>query len=82
MSLWYFRKFDIIAGLHPNNVFMYYEVIQTVMLADSHNFKLVLNIPLKSLNRQFFLYRMVVLPLRVSNNTFVQFEIGKGLFWN
>jgi hypothetical protein len=59
---------------------MYYEIIRAVMLADSHNFKLVLNVPLKIMNVQFSLHRMVVIAARVSNNTFVQFEIEKGYF--
>jgi hypothetical protein len=50
------------------------------MLADLHSFKLVLNVPLKSMNRWYTLYRMVALPTRISNNTFDQFEIEKDSF--
>jgi hypothetical protein len=55
-------------------------VIQAIMLADVHSFKLVLNVPLKSMNRQYTLYKMVVLPTHISNNTYVQFEIGVDYF--
>jgi hypothetical protein len=61
---------DLIVSLRPNNVFMYYEVIQAVMLADLHSFKLVLIVPLKTMNVQFTLYRLAVLPARIFNNTF------------
>jgi hypothetical protein len=72
--------YELIIGLSPNNVYLYYEVIQTAMLADTHSFKLVLNVPLKTVGRQFELYKMVVLPTRILNNTYAQYEIGKDYF--
>ena len=72
--------YDLIIGLTPNNVYLYYEVIQTAMLADTHSFKLVLNVPLKTVGRQYELYKMVVIPTRILNNTYAQFEIGKDYF--
>jgi hypothetical protein len=60
---------ELIAELRPKNVYLYYEVIQAVMLADLHSFKLVLNVPLKTVNRQYEMYKMVVLPTRVFNST-------------
>jgi hypothetical protein len=50
------------------------------MLADLHSFKLVMIVPLKTMNVQFSLYRVAVLPTRIFNNTFVQFEIEKDYF--
>jgi hypothetical protein len=57
--------YEFIVGLCPNNVYLYYVVIQATMLADAHSFKLVLNVPLKTVNRQHELYKMVVLPTRI-----------------
>ena len=37
----------LIVGLRSNNVCLYYEVIEAIMLADVYSFGLVLNIPLK-----------------------------------
>jgi hypothetical protein len=54
--------YDLIAGLHPNNVLMYYEVIQTVMLANLHGFKLVMNVPLNSMNKIFFCTEWLFYP--------------------
>jgi hypothetical protein len=71
---------ELIAGLRPNDVYLYYKVIQTVMLADVYSFKLVLNVPLKTVNRQYELYKMVVLPTHILNNTYAQFEIGNHYF--
>jgi hypothetical protein len=69
--------YELAIGLSPNQVYKHYEVIQTAMLADTHSFKLVLNVPLKTIGRQFELYRMVVLPTRILNNTYAQYDIGK-----
>jgi len=44
--------YELIAGLRPNNVYLYYEIIQAIMLADVHSFKLILYVPLKTLSRQ------------------------------
>ena len=38
---------ELIVGLLSNNVCLYYEVIEAIMLADFYSFGLVLNIPLK-----------------------------------
>jgi hypothetical protein len=61
---------------------MYYEMIQAAMLADLHSFKLLMtvHVPLKTMNVQFTLYRVAVLPVRLSNHSFVQFEVEKDYF--
>ena len=64
-------------GLSPNNVYLYYEVIQTAMLADMHSLKLVLDVPIKTVSRQYELYKTVVLPTHIFNNTYAWFEIGR-----
>ena len=45
-----------------------------------HSFKLALNVSLKTINRQYELYKMVVLPTRILNNAYAQFEIGNYYF--
>ena len=72
--------YELIAALRPNNVYLYYDLIQTVMLTDAHSFKLDLNVPLKTIDRQYELYKMVVLPTRIFNNTYAKFEIGNDYF--
>jgi hypothetical protein len=73
--------YDLIASLRPNKVFLYYEIIQAVVLADLHSLKLVLIFSLNTMNVQFSFYKVAVLPTRISNHTFVQFEIDRK-FWN
>jgi len=37
-------------------------------------------VPLKTMSRQYEMYRMVVSPTRILNNTYLQFDIGKDYF--
>jgi hypothetical protein len=37
--------YELIAGLRPNSMYLYYEIIQATMLADVHSFKLILCFP-------------------------------------
>jgi hypothetical protein len=70
---------ELIAGLRPNNVYLYYEVIQAFMLADVHSFKLILNVPLKSVNRQYEMYKVFVLPTRVLIIRTLSLTLGKNI---
>jgi hypothetical protein len=69
---------ELFAGIRFNNIFLYYEMIETVVLADSHSFKLVLSVPLKSMNRNFVLYKMFAFPLKVMSNRYVLVELKHG----
>jgi len=71
------ESYELIVRLSPNNVYLYYEVIQTAMLADMHSLKLVLDVPIKTVSRQYELYKTVVLPTHIFNNTYAWFEIGR-----
>jgi hypothetical protein len=61
-------------------MYLYYEVLQVIMITDVHSFKLVLNVPLKTVNRQYELFKMIVLPTCIFDNTCAQFETEKGYF--
>jgi hypothetical protein len=56
---------------------MYYEVVQAIVLADVHSFKLALYVPLKTVNRHFELFVIVVFPTRILNNTYAKFVVEK-----
>jgi len=71
---------ELIIGLIPNNVYLYYEVIQTAVLEDMNNLKLVLDVPIKTVSRQYELYKTVVLPTLVLNNKFAWFEVEDNYF--
>jgi hypothetical protein len=59
---------------------MYYDMIQAAFLADLRSFKLLMIVPLKTMIVQFSLYRVAVLPVRLCNHSFVQFQVEKDYF--
>jgi hypothetical protein len=51
-----------------------------MLLADLHSYKLALYVPLKTVNRFFELYKIVLFPTRILNNTYAKFEVGLEYF--
>jgi hypothetical protein len=68
--------YEFIMALRPNNIILYYDV-KVAVLADLNSFKLVMDVLLKTSNRYFELYRMVVFPTRISNKGFLKFGVDK-----
>jgi hypothetical protein len=73
MSLNLPEGFEFIAGSSIENIHLYYHFIQTVAIADAHRIDIVLRIPLKTSNRQFNLYKIVTLPIYLSNHSFIHY---------
>jgi hypothetical protein len=66
-------SFEIIAGTKIEDSPLYYDIIKTVIIGDFHHIKIILDVPLKTANRQFLLYKILALPIEVSNGAFVQY---------
>ena len=67
------------AGLNLNNMYLYY-MIHAMVLADVHSFKHVHYVPLKTVNRHFELYEIVVFPTQLFCNTLAKFVAGEDYF--
>ena len=76
VTLTFPEDLELIVGLRPNNVYLYYEVVEATMLAAVHSFKLVIKVQLKTVKRQYELYKIFVLPTRISVSAYAQFEVG------
>ena len=63
---------EIIMGTKLENIRLYY-IIKTAIIGDSHYIIIILDVPLKTANHQFLLYKILALPIQVSNGTFVQY---------
>jgi hypothetical protein len=63
--------FDFILGTKTENIHLYYEIIKVTVVANVHSIKLIINVPLKTASQLFTLYKISVLPSRISNNNFV-----------
>jgi hypothetical protein len=61
--------YEMAAGTKMENIHDYDDLVKTEVIADLHSLKLVMEIPLKTADRQFTLYKLVATPSRISGNT-------------
>jgi hypothetical protein len=61
-------------------MYLYYELVQVSVTGNVHSMKLIVNVPLKTANSQFTLYKVVALPTRVSKTSFVKYTVDFSYF--
>lgn len=64
---------EIFVGIRHINLYLFYRMIEAVLLADVHSFKLMLKVPLEKMDQEFVMYKMVVFPLRIFGNRYMKF---------
>ena len=64
------ENYELIAGARIENIHLYYDLITVAATGDAHHIKIIFNVPLKTANRQFVLYKILALPTRTFNDTF------------
>jgi len=72
ISLQFPGGFDLIFGTKTENIHLYYEIVKVTAVANVHGIKLIINVPLKTASQLFTMYKLSVLPTRISNNYFYQ----------
>jgi hypothetical protein len=65
--------YQLIAGTKTDDIHLYFELTTVSVIANTRGIKLLINVPLKTANCQFFLYNIITLPIRVSQAKFVKF---------
>jgi hypothetical protein len=65
--------YELITGTKLKDIHLYYDTIQTAIIRDPYHFKIILNVPLKQANLHFILYKILALPIQISNGTFAQY---------
>jgi len=70
------ENYELTAGKRIKNIFLYYELIKIGALRVAHHDKLVLDVPLRSATHHFILYKIVALPSRIFNDTFVNIRLN------
>jgi hypothetical protein len=68
------ENYEWFAGSKFENLYLYYDMVKIAIVGDTHNIRLILNVPLKTANRNFVLYKLIAFPMPVLNNTFVQYK--------
>jgi outer membrane murein-binding lipoprotein Lpp len=74
------EDYELLMGLHFNKLRWYFQNVQDALIADLHSFKLVLFLPLISVNRCHEKYRIIALTTRFFNGTYVQFQVQNRYF--
>jgi hypothetical protein len=59
--------YTICVSLQQNNINLFYEFMAISVLADYNSVKLVMLIPLKTFERHFYLYKLIIFPYKISN---------------
>jgi hypothetical protein len=72
MSLHLPENYELTVGPKSHSVYDYYKLIKVVLIGDSRSLKLVLNIPIRTAEQQFVLYKLSVLPVQVSADTYAK----------
>jgi len=67
--------YELIAGTRTEDIHQYYKLSKVSIVANSHSIKLILHILLKSVDHSFTLYKIIILPERISPDKFVQYAI-------
>jgi hypothetical protein len=67
--------YELIAGTRAENIHLYYNLITVTVLGNVHSVKIVIHVPLKTVDRHFSIYKLFVFPTRISDNKFVKYSI-------
>ena len=75
ITLHFPEGYELIAGTRSEDIHQYYKLSKVSIVANSHSIKLILHIPLKSIDHSLTLYKIIILPERISPDKFVQYAI-------
>jgi hypothetical protein len=69
------ESYELAAGIKLEDIHEYYDLISTSMVGNAHGLCLILEIPLKSTNQIFSLYRIITLPTKVFDDIFAVYNL-------
>jgi len=64
-----------VSGTRIQDIHLYYELVKVSLVGNAHVIHLVLSVPLKTATKLFTLYKIVVLPSRLSIDTFMSYQL-------
>ena len=75
ISLQFPEGYELIVGTKSDKMYLYYELVRVSVTGNVYSMKLVVNVPLKTANSQFTLYKADALPTRVSKTSLVKYTV-------
>jgi hypothetical protein len=67
--------YELVVGIRPENIHLYYDIVKISRIATPHSIKLMMNLPLKTADQHFTLFKITTLPERISSEKFVQYLV-------
>jgi hypothetical protein len=80
VSLYLPEVWELAMGSQYNQMPWYYMNTEAVMAADFHSFKLAILLPITVANDHFELYQMLAFPMRISNASYVRYQLENKYF--
>ena len=74
------ENYQLIVSTNLEDIHLYYELIKVAIVGNVHGIRLVMSIPLKTADQLFTLYKIVPLPSRISEDTFVKYSLEYSQF--
>jgi len=68
------------AGTKFGTIHYYYDLIKVTVVGNTNGMKILLGISLKSANQHFTLYKLIVMPQRVSKDKFIKYLLEFSYF--
>ena len=65
--------YELITGTRAENIHLHYNLITVTVLGNVHSVKIVIHVPLKTVDRHFTIYKLFVFSTRISDNKFVKY---------
>ena len=75
VTLYLPEGYELISGTRTEYIHQYYKLSKVSVVANFHCIKLVIHVPLKSVDHSFKLYKIIILPERISPEQFGQYAI-------
>jgi len=69
------ENFELIAGTRIQNIYLYYKLISVTVMGDANGIKLFINVPLKTVESYFSLYKIIALPMRLIDDKLIRYQI-------
>jgi cell division protein FtsB len=68
------ENYELVAGTKLENIYRYYDLVKVTITGNSHNVQMIMSLPIKTVNQQFTLYKLVVMPSRILKDKFMEYN--------
>lgn len=73
-------NYELVAGTKLQDMDLYYDLVKIAMIGNSRNIKMIMRVPLKSADQQFSIYKLIVLPTRISMEKCFRYKLHFSYF--